>query len=124
MKKPNTLLHRAQAPLRFAEQCILHGSDTLEGRYARYLAHHDLRVILAEAAGFRKAERPLKLFLYMLERKGIEEPPRSVIQQIFAPSPAEILDRRQGGRYGQKDASSALNRRGSGTRLGNPHRNY
>jgi hypothetical protein len=74
-KNPDKYLQEAQGPLRLAECMILHGSDTTEGRYARFFAHQDLCHLLSKVAGYRKAERPLKLYLYMLEQKGIQEPP-------------------------------------------------
>jgi hypothetical protein len=92
LKKNPTLLQMAQAPLTMAEALLKSDSDTESARHARYLIHWDLQQLLAMAAGYRKAERPLKLFMDMLEIKGMKQPPASVIKEVYGPTVAEILD--------------------------------
>lgn len=72
--KPDKLLHEAQVHFHTAEQLIRYGSNTREGMIARYIVRSGLKGILARAFGNRKAERPLKLFIDMLEQRGVTPP--------------------------------------------------
>jgi len=92
---PDELLHQAQGPLATAHAMVKYSSDSEGGRIARYFAHHDLMVMLSKAAGYRKAERPLKLYLKMLEMRGIQKPSPAQLRhmQEATYSPADELDR-------------------------------